>query len=266
MAEAEALWTLLEQTGDPVVAAALKSVVAQADDRSLNRINPIAFAASHGLDEGETIRTLVHSAQHGLFDMAWSAVCPGCGGVLEIGSALRTLNRPEYLCAFCRRSDEPTLDERVEVTFTVNPRIRRIAGHEPDTLPLIAALALDGFSTALPVTLSRAAPLRFRLWKPGDALIRGQMNIAEPPPEATEVEPDLLFAPLAAFDRSGHRIGYGAGHYDRAIAVLRGRKPVHAVGVAFATSEVEAIPSEPHDEALDAILTETETIFPRGAP
>ena len=137
---------------------------------------------------------------------------------------------------------------------------------EPDTLPLIAALALDGFSTALPVTLSRAAPLRFRLWKPGDALIRGQMNIAEPPPEATEVEPDLLFAPLAAFDRSGHRIGYGAGHYDRVIAVLRGRKPVHAVGVAFATSEVEAIPSEPHDEALDAILTETETIFPRGAP
>ena len=127
---------------------------------------------------------------------------------------------------------------------------------EPDTLPLIAALALDGFSTALPVTLSRAAPLRFRLWKPGDALIRGQMNIAEPPPEATEVEPDLLFAPLAAFDRSGHRIGYGAGHYDYTLVHLRKLKPIVAVGVAFAAQEIEAVPALAHDVALDYVLTE----------
>ncbi len=135
MAEVEALWALLEKVGDPAVTTALKSAVAHDEDRRLNRINPLAFARTRGLGEDATIRTFIHAAQNGLFDMSWSALCPGCGGVLETGAALKTINRSEYLCALCAREYEPTLDELVEVTFTVNPRVRRIAAHDPDSLP-----------------------------------------------------------------------------------------------------------------------------------
>jgi 5-formyltetrahydrofolate cyclo-ligase len=135
---------------------------------------------------------------------------------------------------------------------------------EPDTLALLESLASEGFATALPVTVSRSAPLVFRKWRPGDPTVAGEMNIPEPGPQAPVVEPDLLFAPLAAFDRRGHRIGYGAGHYDRTLARLRALKTIHAVGVAYAACEVEAVPNEPHDESLDFILTETELIDARG--
>ena len=135
---------------------------------------------------------------------------------------------------------------------------------EPDTLPLLAALARAGVATALPVTVSRSAPLKFRLWKPGELTVPGEMQIPEPAPEAPEVQPQLLFVPLAAFDRRGHRIGFGAGHYDRTLALLRKSGPVHAVGVAFSVSEIEHAPNEAHDEPLDCIVTETELIAPRG--
>ena len=82
------------------------------------------------------------------------------------------------------------------------------------------------------------------------------MKIAEPLREALEVTPDLLFVPLAAFDRAGNRIGYGAGFYDRKLRQLRAMKPVCAVGVAYAAQEFPAIPSESHDESLDYVLTE----------
>jgi 5-formyltetrahydrofolate cyclo-ligase len=136
---------------------------------------------------------------------------------------------------------------------------------EPDTLALLAALAEEGIATALPVTVSRSAPLTFRLWRPGDPTVAGAMNIPEPTGRAEAVDPDLLFVPLAAFDRRGRRIGYGAGHYDRTLARLRAAKPIHAVGVAYAVSEVEAVPSESHDQPLDFILTENELIDARGA-
>jgi len=136
---------------------------------------------------------------------------------------------------------------------------------EPDTLALMAALAAEGFATALPITVSRQAPLTFRRWRPGDPTVPGEMNIPEPTPRAEVVDPDLLFVPLAAFDRRGHRIGYGAGHYDRTLSLLRAQKPIHAVGVAYACAEVAAIPDEDHDEILDFILTENELIDAKGA-
>jgi len=135
---------------------------------------------------------------------------------------------------------------------------------EPDTLALLEALAGAGFVTALPVTVSRAAPLTFRRWRPGEPTVAGALNIPEPSPLSPAVEPDLLFTPLAAFDRRGHRIGFGAGHYDRTLAHLRAKGPIRAVGVAYAASEVDAVPDEPHDEALDFILTENELIDVRG--
>jgi 5-formyltetrahydrofolate cyclo-ligase len=90
------------------------------------------------------------------------------------------------------------------------------------------------------------------------------MNIPEPRREAPAVDPDLLFVPLLAFDRRGHRIGYGAGHYDRTLKRLRAAGPIHAVGVAYSVCEVAAVPDEPHDEPLDFILTEREWIAARS--
>jgi class 3 adenylate cyclase len=136
MAESKALWELLRQAADPAVADALKTAVETGPDRALCRINPLAFAASHELGEEPVISTLVHAARIGLFDMAWNVLCPGCGGVLETGAALKTLNRTEYACSLCAADYSPTLDELVEVTFTVNPKIRRIVAHDPDTLSL----------------------------------------------------------------------------------------------------------------------------------
>ncbi len=136
---------------------------------------------------------------------------------------------------------------------------------EPDAFALLAALSADGFATALPITVGGGEPLVFRLWRPGGPTVRGALGIREPSPEAPAVDPDLLFVPLAAFDRRCHRIGYGAGHYDRTLQRLRAAGPIHAVGVAYSVCEVEAVPAEGHDEQLDFILTEREWIDARGA-
>ncbi len=127
---------------------------------------------------------------------------------------------------------------------------------EGSTLPLLETLADAGVLTALPITGPRGTPLVFRLWRPGDMLVDGKMGISEPSPASPEVAPDLLFVPLAAFDRTGHRIGYGAGYYDRTLAGLRARKKVWAVGVAYASQETAKIPHEDHDQRLDFVLTE----------
>ena len=138
-----------------------------------------------------------------------------------------------------------------------------VAGYSPirseiDPTPLMRRLAAQGAQLALPVISARDAPLIFRSWSPGDPLQRGPLGILEPQPEAATVIPDLLLVPLAAFDRSGHRIGYGAGHYDRSLAQLRESKAITAVGVAFGLQEIVAVPMQPHDVALDYVLTETQ--------
>ena len=135
---------------------------------------------------------------------------------------------------------------------------------EPDTAPLLTALAKAGFATALPVVVGRGSPLTFRLWRPGDPTRAGGMSIREPLDEAPAVDPDLLFTPLACFDRRGNRIGYGAGYYDRTLARLRELKPIRAIGVAYGVSEVASVPYESHDQSLDAIVTEQETILFSG--
>ena len=135
MTEAVALWDLFRQAADPNVVAALKDAVETGPDRALNRINPLAFAAANSLAEEPTIEALVHAARLGLFDMSWNVLCPGCGGVIESGAALKAIDRDQYFCSFCLETHEPTLDQLVEVTFTVNPRVRRIGAHDPNALP-----------------------------------------------------------------------------------------------------------------------------------
>lgn len=137
---------------------------------------------------------------------------------------------------------------------------------EPSPLPLLQALAGTGIATALPVTGPRGTPLVFRQWRYGDPTVKGKMGILEPLASAPEVDPDFLFVPLAAFDRSGHRIGYGAGYYDRSLEKLRAMKPICAVGVAFASQEIPKAPHEAHDQPLDYVLTERELIDCRSFP
>ena len=138
-----------------------------------------------------------------------------------------------------------------------------VAGYAPirseiDPVPLMRKLA--GVQLALPVIMAGDQPLKFRAWSPNDPLQRGRLGILEPSADAKEVIPEILLVPLAAFDRAGHRIGYGAGHYDRTLEQLRKMKAITAVGIAVAVQEVEAVPALLHDAALDYVLTETQML------
>ena len=106
-----------------------------APDHQLCRINPLAFAARHGLDEEQSIAAFLHGSRIGMFDMAWNVLCPGCGGVLDSNASLKTVQKEKYACSLCADSYAPTLDEMVDVTFTVSPRLRRIGAHNPDRAP-----------------------------------------------------------------------------------------------------------------------------------
>ncbi|WP_454918032.1 5-formyltetrahydrofolate cyclo-ligase [Xanthobacter sediminis] len=147
------------------------------------------------------------------------------------------------------------------------PEGRRIAlfasfRDEIDTLPLARELRARGAMLALPVIVGRGLPLVFRAWDEGAQLEpAGSFRIPTPGPECPEVVPDVVLVPLAAFDRRGLRIGYGAGFYDRTLAGLRsGGAPV-AVGFAFACQQVDRVPAEPHDEPVDVMVTEAEALF-----
>ncbi|QRM27851.1 adenylate/guanylate cyclase domain-containing protein [Microvirga sp. VF16] len=138
MSEDEKLLAILRQSADvdTDVVNAIERLIREAPDHELNRINALAFAAKNELDEEQVIGTFLHAARLGLFEMSWNVLCPGCGGVLESGMSLKSVNQCEYSCALCAAGYEPTLDEMVEVTFTVSPRVRKIAAHDPDTMPM----------------------------------------------------------------------------------------------------------------------------------
>ena len=139
-----------------------------------------------------------------------------------------------------------------------------VAGYSPirgeiDAAPLMQVLAAQGARLALPAVTARGTSLAFRAWSPGDKLMQGSLGIPEPSPAAAELIPDILLVPLAAFDRVGHRIGYGAGHYDVTLAHLRKVKAITAFGLAFAVQEVKTIPALSHDVKLNYVLTELKT-------
>ena len=135
MSEAGNLFTLLRQSADSDAAAAIEDLVRDAPDRALCRVNVLDFAAKYAIDEERAIAAFLHAARLGIFELSWNVLCPGCGGVLDASTTLRSVNHSEYYCAMCASGYEPTLDEMVEVTFTVSRRVRRIAAHDPDELP-----------------------------------------------------------------------------------------------------------------------------------
>ena len=131
---------------------------------------------------------------------------------------------------------------------------------EINPIPLMRRLADAGAQLALPAIAGRRQPLTMRAYSFGQPLASGVWGIREPGPDAREVFPDIVIAPLLAFDRSGHRVGYGAGYYDMTIMGLRARKPVVAVGIAFAAQEIARVPTTARDAPLDLVLTEHEII------
>ena len=131
MDEAPTLFAALRQAADPAAVAAIERLVRDAPDHRLCRINALDFAAKTGLDEERAIAAFLHAARLGLFELSWNVLCPGCGGVLDAGASLKTVHQSEYACALCAAGYEPTLDQMVEVTFTVSPRVRRIGAHDP---------------------------------------------------------------------------------------------------------------------------------------
>lgn len=145
----------------------------------------------------------------------------------------------------------------------VNTAGKTVAGYAPlkdelDVLPLLAQLDASGQRCCLPVTSPGSRVLRFYRWHPEAVMHPGAFGIHAPDTQTgTPCQPDIIIVPLVGFDAQCHRIGYGAGYYDATLASLRkGGRNVLAVGAAFACQQVEAIPTESHDEALGMILTE----------
>ncbi|MEZ5818232.1 MAG: 5-formyltetrahydrofolate cyclo-ligase [Hyphomicrobiaceae bacterium] len=128
-------------------------------------------------------------------------------------------------------------------------------GEEINPVPLMSRLHREGATLGLPVMVGKGLPLAFRAWSPGAPLRTVVWGIREPEETAPLVEPDVLLMPLLAFDRSGMRLGYGGGFYDRTLCDLRARRSVLAIGLAFASQEVDEVPHLDYDERLDWVLT-----------
>ena len=135
MSEARNLFSVLRVSADPGTVEAIEKLVEEAPDRALCRVNVLEFATKRGLDEEQVIAAFLHAARLGIFELSWNVLCPGCGGVLDASATLKSVNKDEYVCAWCAAGYTPTLDEIVEVTFTVSRRVRKIAAHDPDELP-----------------------------------------------------------------------------------------------------------------------------------
>lgn len=133
-------------------------------------------------------------------------------------------------------------------------------GSEIDPRPLMNKLVKAGNPVCLPVVVGPDSGLTFRRWYPGDPLVPAGFGTKEPEPSAPEILPDLFLVPMLAFDRRGYRLGYGGGFYDRTLQAAGAVRQVLAVGIAFAEQEVPEVPTGPHDQQLDVIVTDKGTI------
>lgn len=187
------------------------------------------------------------------------------------------LSKTELRTAALARRDAVPLPQRIAAATIITahklpiemPKGAVVSGYAPiksevDPLPLMKTIAGRGLTLALPVIVGLDRPLVFRAWTADTVLVRGPLGIMQPDADAEEVEPDIVIVPLAAFDRQGHRIGYGAGQYDRTLERLRKSKHIIAIGVALAAQEIAAVPAAAHDVRLDLVLTEREIIDCRG--
>jgi 5-formyltetrahydrofolate cyclo-ligase len=139
---------------------------------------------------------------------------------------------------------------------------RVVAGYRPlggeiDPGPVLRRFEAAGARLVLPVVIAPDQPMIFRLWREGDPLSPDVLGVPAPTSAAAEARPDIVLAPVLAFDASGGRLGQGGGSFDRTLAALRAEGALIVIGLAFADQEAREVPREPHDQALDATLTET---------
>jgi class 3 adenylate cyclase len=135
MSDFHSLYSVLKQTADPQVADAIQNLVETGADHELNRINLVDFSARRHLDEERVISGFLHASRLGIFDLTWNVLCPGCSGVLGAHDTLKQLRPEDYHCGLCAAGYQASVDDQVEVAFTVSPKVRRIAAHDPHTLP-----------------------------------------------------------------------------------------------------------------------------------
>ena len=165
------------------------------------------------------------------------------------------------------RAAESARDHFLSTRLHTGARV--ISGYRPirtelDPTPLMLALIAAGHRLCVPVIEGKGLPLRFREWTPDARMVEGNFG-AEVPEEGDWLEPELLIAPLLAFDRTGRRLGYGGGFYDRTLTELRAKRRTLAVGFAYAGQEVDEVPTDTTDQPLDAIVTEAGPIRPAAA-
>ncbi|MCZ8262101.1 MAG: 5-formyltetrahydrofolate cyclo-ligase [Beijerinckiaceae bacterium] len=189
------------------------------------------------------------------------AIPPPASGKAELRKAALSA-RAGLLPAFRTEAARLVAASGPAVITRLAPGARILAGYvalrdELDPAPLLGALAAAGLSLALP--RMHGEGLAFHAHQIGDALEKGAFGVAEPPAGARCVVPDVILAPLVAFDRRGHRLGYGKGFYDRVFAA---HPMAMRIGLAFAVQEVAEVPAEPHDQPLAAILTENGLVLP----
>src|ERR1700726_4464252 len=194
MNEAETLFGALRQSTDDGVVEMLERMVREAPDHALNKINALDLAAKKGLDEDRVIAALLNAVGLGLFEMTWNLMCPSCAGVLSANKTLKTLDRAQYNCAFCAAGYETTLDNLVEVTFAVSPRVRKIAAHNPDQLPAAEYYRQIFWSSAIDLPADLEKLLR-------EVTLEG---VELPPGERAILSLQLPEGTLIVFDRVTH--------------------------------------------------------------
>ena len=204
MSDSQTLFAALRQSVGAETAAAIGQLVTSGADRELARINVLAFAAAHGLNEEAAIAAFLHASQLGIFELSWDVLCPTCRGVLDVATTLKNVHQEPYECALCSKSFEVSLDEMIEVVFTVSPRVRKIAAHDPNTLPFWDYYRQVYWSSA--VDLSDAGLERLIAEFTLDARVLGpgqQARVAMQVPEGWVI----LFEPVSHF-----------GHYMKVAA------------------------------------------------
>ena len=181
-------------------------------------------------------------------------------------AAMRRAVLAQRRVAHAARGPRAAEDLARRVTAEVAAAGNKIAGYWPlgdeiDCRPTLAGLKHAGADVALPVVAGQGQVLIFRAWAPGDALESGPFGTAHPSGRAAVVAPDILLLPLIAFDATGQRLGYGAGYYDRTVAALRKERGVTVIGVAYDEQEVAAVPVDGHDQSMDAVMTDSRTVW-----
>jgi 5-formyltetrahydrofolate cyclo-ligase len=191
---------------------------------------------------------------------------PSAVPAAELKAKLRRLVMARRRETHAARNGQAASELSRRLVAEVPAQSNNIAGYWPlgdelDCRPGLEALRAAGAVVALPVVAGQGQVLIFRQWSPGDALEPGPFGTAHPTLRAPLVAPHILLLPLIAFDKTGQRLGYGAGYYDRTIGALRQNSQIVTIGIAYDEQEVDEVPADSHDQRMDAVITDRRTLW-----